>query len=103
MNIYTYIMSKRLSNRMSNIYYSPMGYWKGFSAIKKLAEAARVSEDVSKEWLKKQAVWQVYLLAPSSIPRPKFDVQIPNEIIKQIYYFYHMIKSKEKCINTHLQ
>ena len=81
---------------MSNIYYSPRGYWKGSSAIKKLAEAARVSEDVSKEWLKKQAVWQVYLPAPSSIPRPKFDVQIPNEIHQADLLFLPHDKIKGK-------
>ena len=27
---------------------SPRGYWKGFAAIKKLAQAAKVSEDVAR-------------------------------------------------------
>ena len=39
---------------MSSIYYCPKGYWKGLAAIKKLALAAKVSEDAAKEWLKKQ-------------------------------------------------
>ncbi|MEW8333485.1 MAG: DDE-type integrase/transposase/recombinase [Candidatus Thiodiazotropha sp.] len=65
---------------MSRIYYSPRGYWKGLTAVKKLASAAKVPEDVAKDWLKKQAIWQIYLPAPRRIPRPKFDVPTPNEV-----------------------
>ncbi|GFR65768.1 LOW QUALITY PROTEIN: hypothetical protein ElyMa_005539700 [Elysia marginata] len=65
---------------LSKIYYSPRGYWKGLTAVKKLASAAKVPEDVAKDWLKKQAIWQIYLLAPRRIPRPKFDVGTPNEV-----------------------
>ena len=32
------------------IYYSPEGYWKGIAAIKKLAEAAKVPEEIAKTW-----------------------------------------------------
>ena len=35
-------------NILSKIYYSTEGYWKGYSAIPKLAEKAKVSEDVGK-------------------------------------------------------
>jgi transposase InsO family protein len=66
--------------KLSSIYYSPRGYWKGIAAIKKLAEAAKVSDDVARAWLKKQAIWQIYLPAPRHIPRPKFDVSAPNEV-----------------------
>ena len=50
------------------------------AAIKKLAAAAKVSEDVAKQWLTKQALWQVYLPGPRYIPRPKFDVSSPNAV-----------------------
>ena len=30
--------------------------------------------------LKNQAIWQIYLPAPRHIPRPKFDVAVPNEV-----------------------
>ena len=73
-------MSSRIFNKLSKIYYSPQGYWKGFAAIKKLAHAAKVSEDVAQNWLMKQALWQVYLPAPRYIPRPKFDVPVPNKV-----------------------
>ena len=66
--------------KLSKIYYSPRGYWKGTAAIKKLAEAARVPEDSAKMWLIRQALWQIYLPAPRYIPRPKFDVMTPNSV-----------------------
>ena len=66
--------------KLAKIYYSPRGYWKGVSAIKKLAEAAKVPENVSKQWLYKQAIWQIYLPAPRHVPRPKFDVATPNSV-----------------------
>ena len=43
-------------SKLEKIYYSPRGYWKGLAAIGKLASPARVSEDVAKDWLKKQAI-----------------------------------------------
>ena len=66
--------------KLTKIYYSPKGYWKGMSAIKKLAAAAKVSEDSARAWLTKQALWQVYLPGPKYIPRPKFDVTSPNSV-----------------------
>ena len=65
---------------LSKIYYSPGGYWKGYSAFSKLANAAGVSENEAKEWLKKQALWQIYLPSPRYIPRPHWTVDKPNEI-----------------------
>ena len=69
-----------MDGKLAKIYYSPQGYWKGVSAIKKLAEAAKVPETVSKQWLYKQALWQIYLPAPRHVPRPKFDVATPNSV-----------------------
>ena len=65
---------------LPKIYYSPGGYWKGYSAFSKLADAAGVSENEAKEWLKKQALWQIYLPSPRYIPRPHWTVEKPNEI-----------------------
>ena len=72
--------SIRMEAKLSKIYYSPKGYWKGMAAIKQLANAAKVSEDVTKQWLTKQALWQVYLPGPHYIPRPKFDVSTTNAV-----------------------
>ena len=65
---------------LASVYYSPQGYWKGFTAIKKLAAESGVSKDVASNWLKNQVIWQIYLPAPKYIPRPIFDVTIPNEV-----------------------
>ena len=69
-----------MDSHLSRIYYSPGGYWKGIAAIKKLASAAGTPLDAAKDWLKKQAIWQIYLPAARRIPRPKFDVRVPNEV-----------------------
>ena len=84
-------MSSRIFNKLSKIYYSPQGYWKGFAAIKKLAQAAKVSENVAQNWLIKQALWQVYLPAPRYIPRPKFDVPVQTKFTKPIFCISHTI------------
>ena len=52
------------------IYCSTKGYWKGFSAVSKLASAAKIREEEARKWLEKQALWQIYLPAPKYIPRP---------------------------------
>ena len=66
--------------KLAKIYHSLQGYWKGISAIKKLTDAAKVPENVVKQWLYKQAIWQIYLPAPRYVPRPKFDVATPNSV-----------------------
>ena len=66
--------------KLTKIYYSPQGYWKGIAAIKKLDNAAKVSEDIAKKWLVKQALWQNYLPAPKHILCPKFDVSTLNTV-----------------------
>ena len=67
-------------NNLANIYYSPRGYWRGQAAVKKLAATAKVSEEVARDWLKQQAIWQIYLPAPKFIPRPFFDEDRPNAV-----------------------
>ena len=67
-------------SKLSALYYSPRGYWKGLAAIEKLAFAAKVTEQQAKDWLKRQAIWQIYLPAPRRVPPPKFDVAVPNEL-----------------------
>ena len=63
-------MQNELSKAMSRIYYSTKSYMKGFSAVSKLASAAKVSEEDARKWPEKQALWQIYLPAPKYIPRP---------------------------------
>ena len=65
---------------MEKIYYSPKGFWRGRTAIKKLAKEAKVSEKQALEFIKKQTVWQIYLPAPKKIIRPRFDVSAKDEV-----------------------
>ena len=63
-------MDKRIRSKLAKMYYSPRGYWKGQGAIKKLTIEAKVSESKAREWLTKQAIWQIYLPYPKYIPTP---------------------------------
>ena len=58
-------------------------------AIKKLADAAKVPEDAAKQWLVKQALWQIYLPAPRYVPCPKFDVATPNLVHQADLFLPH--------------
>ena len=69
-----------MEKKLSEIYYSTEGYWKGYAAIDKLAERAEVSKDEVKTWLEKQALWQIYLRPPKYIPRPHWTVDRPNYV-----------------------
>ena len=69
-----------INKKLSKIYYSTNGYWKGYSAITKLANAAKVEKYVAEQWLEKQALWQIYLPPPKYIPRYHWTVDVPNEI-----------------------
>ena len=82
--------------KLAKIYYSPQGYWKGVSAIKKLADAAKVPENVVKQWLYKQAIWQIYLPSPRYVPRPKFDVATPNSVYQADLLFLPHDKLRRK-------
>lgn len=73
---------------LSNIYYIPKVYWKGLAAIQKLAEAGNVSEKVDRDWLRKQALWHVYLPVRRHIPRPKFHVPTLNKIHQAEFLFF---------------
>ena len=62
-------MDKHSRSILEKTYYSLRGYWKGQGVIKKLAKEARVPESKSREWLRKQSLWQIYLPRPNYIPR----------------------------------
>ena len=78
-----------MDTKLAKICYSPraQGYWNSTSAIKiiiiiikKLAEAAKNPEDADKQFLIRQALWQIYLPAPRYVPRQKCDVSTPNSV-----------------------
>ena len=65
---------------MDKIYYQPNHLWKGKKAVKKLKEYSKEKPKVIKQWLSKQAFWQVHLPPPKHIDRPHYEVTIPNEM-----------------------
>ena len=65
---------------MDKIYYQPNHLWKGQKAVKKLKELSGEKLKVIKQWLSRQAFWQVHLPAPKCINRPHYQVTTPNEI-----------------------
>ena len=65
---------------MDKIYYQPNHLWKGQKAVKKLRELSGKKPKVIKQWLSRQAFWQVHLLAPKRIDRPHYQVTTPNEM-----------------------
>ena len=69
-----------LSKVKWTLYYQPNHLWKGQKAIKKLKELSKEKPKVVKQWLSKQAFWQVHLLPPKRVDRPHYEVTIPNEM-----------------------
>ena len=65
---------------MDRLCYQPNHLWKGKAAVKKLAELSREKPKTVKQWLSRQAFWQVHLPAPKSIDRPHYQVTTANEM-----------------------
>ena len=65
---------------MDKIYYQPNHLWKGQKAVKKLKELSGEKPKAIKQWLSRQAFWQVHLPAPAHIDRPHYQVITPNEM-----------------------
>ena len=65
---------------MDKIYYQPDHLWKGQKAVKKLNKLSREKPKAVKQWLSRQAFWQVHLPATKSIDKPHYQVTIPNEM-----------------------
>ena len=74
---------------MDRLYYQPNHLWKGKATVKKLAELSGEKPKTVKQWLSRQAFWQVHLPAPKRVDRPHYQVTIPNEMHQfdlQIHY-----------------
>ena len=65
---------------MDRLYYQPNHLWKGKKAVKKLQELSREKPKTVKQWLSRQAFWQVHLRAPKQVDRPHYEVTTPNEM-----------------------
>ena len=65
---------------MDKLYYQPNHLWKVQKAIRKLKELSKTKPKLIKQWLSKQAFWQVHLPPPKRVDRPHYEVTIPNEM-----------------------
>ena len=82
-----------MDKKFNQIYYSDDGYWRGRSAIQKLAKASGSTKEEAEKWLLKQPLYQIYLPAPKYIPRPNASLSLyakPNDIHQaDILYLPH--------------
>ena len=72
-----------MDKKFKQIYYSDDGYWRGKSAIQKLAKASGLTKEEAEKWLLKQTLYQIYLPAPKYVPRPNASMSLfakPNDI-----------------------
>ena len=65
---------------MDRLCYQPNHLWKGKATVKKLAKLSRGKPKKAKQWLSRQAFWQVHLPAPKRVDRPHYQVTISNEM-----------------------
>ena len=67
-----------MDKKFKQIYYSDGGYWRGKSAIQKLAKASGSTKEEAERWLLKQPLYQIYLPAPKYvyIPRPNTSMSL---------------------------
>ena len=72
-----------MDKKFEQIYYSDDGYWRGKSAIQKLAKASGSTKEEAERLLLKQPLHQIYLPAPKYIPRLNASMSLftkPNDI-----------------------
>ena len=72
-----------MDKKFEHIYYPDDGYWRGKSAIQKLAKASESTKEEAEKSLLKQSLYQIYLPAPKYIPRPNASMSLfakPNDI-----------------------
>ena len=65
-----------MDKKFNQIYYSDEGYWRGKSAIQKLAKKTGTTNEEAEKWLLKQPLYQIYLPAPKYIPRPNASLSL---------------------------
>ena len=72
-----------MDEKFKQIYYSDDGYWRGKSAIQKLAKASGSTKEEAEKWLLKQPLYQIYLLPQKCVPRINASMSLfakPNDI-----------------------
>ena len=82
-----------MDKKFNQIYYSDDGYWRGKSAIQRLAKASGSTKEEAEKWLLRQPLYQIYLPPPKYVPRPNASMSLfvkPNDIHQaDILYLPH--------------
>jgi transposase InsO family protein len=68
------------NEKLSKIYYDPEHLWTGRKAINLLRKESGLPPKVVKEWLAKQAIWQIHLPKPKKIDYAHFYVTKPHKL-----------------------
>ena len=63
---------------LGDLYYQPENLWVGSRAIKELKQRTKVKG--IRQWLARQALWQVHLTAPKRVYYPHYNVTEVNKI-----------------------
>ena len=72
-----------MDKKLKQVYYPDGGYWRGKSAIQRLAKTLGSTKEEAEKWLLKQPLYQIYFPAPKYIPRPNASMSLfakPNDI-----------------------
>ena len=73
--------------KLSKIYYSPQGYWKGLAAVKKLSTVAKVSKDVAKNGLLNKPFGKYISQHHATFLGQSLMSHCPMQCIKQSFFF----------------
>ena len=82
-----------MDSKLTKVYYSPQGYWKGLSGIKKVAEAANVSEDTSSGLSNKRSGRSIFLRHATSLGQNS-TCRLLTRSIRRTFFFCHMTNSR---------
>ena len=80
-----------MDKKFEQIYYSDDGYWRGKSAIQKLAKASNSTKEEAEKWVLKQPLYLIYLPAlfaePNDIHQSDL-LSLPHDKFKKKTYKY---------------
>ena len=75
------------------IYYQPENLWKGRKAITRLRKATKLPLKQVRDWLAKQALWQVHMPPPKRIDHPHFYVTKVHKMHQADFFTCRTIRS----------
>ena len=76
-----------MDSKLSKIYYSPKGYWKGLDAVKKLSSTAKVEEDVAKKGSLNKPFGKYVSQHHATFLGQSLMSHCPMQCIKQTFFF----------------